>query len=113
VNHLLLIDDFKVILLVVCNVNEDPLPTEMYCGITRRKRDMLVVSQQVLCLRVITILKKNGTSVHHSICVHIGNKLFIVHMALPFIVFICPLHPRTSVSRGLRVRGRCLRLALG
>ncbi|RMB98737.1 hypothetical protein DUI87_24956 [Hirundo rustica rustica] len=27
---LLLIDDFKVILLVVCNVNEDPLPTEMY-----------------------------------------------------------------------------------
>lgn len=54
-NHLLLIDDFKVILLVVCNVNEDPLPTEMYCGITRRNGDMLVVSQQVLCLRVITI----------------------------------------------------------
>ncbi|XP_067411157.1 ena/VASP-like protein isoform X2 [Emydura macquarii macquarii] len=37
-------DDFKVILLVACNVNEDPLPTEMYCGITRRNRDMLVVS---------------------------------------------------------------------
>ncbi|XP_005308863.2 ena/VASP-like protein isoform X7 [Chrysemys picta bellii] len=41
-------DDFKVILLVVCNVNEDPLPTEMYCGITRRNRDMLVVSRQGL-----------------------------------------------------------------
>lgn len=90
-NHLLLIDDFKVILLVVCNVNEDPLPTETYCGITRRNRDMLVVSQQVLCLSYHNIKKrKNGTSVHHSICVHIGNKLFIVHMALPFFVSFVP-----------------------
>lgn len=31
-------------------------------------------------------IKKNGTSVHHSICVHNGNKLFIVHTALPFFV---------------------------
>lgn len=30
---------------------------------------------------------------HHSICVHIGNKLFIVHMALPFFVSFIPWAP--------------------
>lgn len=65
----------------------------MYCGITRRNRDMLVVSANKFFVSELSQYKKkkkNGTSVHHSICVHIGNKLFIVHMALPFFVSFVP-----------------------
>lgn len=31
-------------------------------------------------------IKKKMVRLHHSICVHIGNKLFIVHMALPLFI---------------------------